>query len=424
MNILRLATRQLLARPLHTALNVLLLALGIATITLLLLFQAQLQDKLLSTARGIDLVVGAKGSPLQLILSTVYHADIPPGNISKREADKIARHPLVARAIPMSLGDSLSGHRIVGTRWDYVDLYGGKLAQGQQFSVSMEAVLGANVAAQTGLKLGQHFTSEHGLAPGGHKHDDNPYQVVGILAPTGTILDDLVVTDLQSVWDLHEGHDQTSNPAFAADNTLKDVEAEEDGKPREYTALLVQYKTPLAVLALPRQINANTSLQAASPAMESARLLTIVGFGLDAFRAFAVILIISAALSVFVALYTTLKERRFDLAVMRMLGSTRLRLFSAVLLEGLLIALVAALAGLAIGHGVTEWIGQAKLIPGFQPTGFYWVRFEWTTAEGNTLWLQVEWLLMLLALGVGALASLLPAWQAYRTEIATVLSEG
>ncbi|GAB3243149.1 ABC transporter permease [Chitinimonas naiadis] len=412
MNIIRLSLRQLAARPLHTTLNATLLALGIATITMLMLFNAQMQDKLMRTAEGIDLVVGAKGSPLQLILSTVYHADIPPGNIPKREADKLAKHPLIDSTIPLALGDNLLGYRIVGTTPAYADLYGGKLAAGKLWSVSMEAVLGANVAKKSQLKLGEEFASSHGLAAGGHLHDDNKYQVVGIFAPTGTILDDLVLTDLQSVWDLHEGQEST-NPAFQAANPLaqaKPTDAdEEDGKPRELTALLIKYKTPLAVLALPRQINANTNMQAASPAMESARLLHIVGFGLDAFRAFALILIASAGLSLFVALYTTLKERRYDLAVMRLLGSTRLRLFSAVLLEGLLLALGSAALGLLLGHGVTEWAGRSGLTPGLALTGHYWV-----AEEG---WLA------LLALAVGIIASLLPAWQAYRTDIGTVLSE-
>lgn len=416
MNIVKLSLRQLAARPLHTGLNVLLLSLGIATITLLMLFNAQMQDRLLSTAKGIDLVVGAKGSPLQLILSTVYHADIPPGNIPQKAADKLAKHPLVETAIPLSLGDNLLGHRIVGTTADYPALYGGKLAAGKLWSVSMEATLGANAARDAKLKIGDEFASSHGLTAGGHMHDDNKYQVVGIFEPTGTVLDDLVLTDLQSVWDLHEAQTTTNsvfnpglfNPADPLAKTQSDDD-EEDGKPREYTALLIKYKTPLAVLALPRMINANTNMQAASPALESARLLSIVGFGLDAFRAFAVILIVSAALSVFVALYTALKERRFDLAVMRMLGSSRTRLFSAVLLEGLLLAIASAALGLFLGHAVLEWAGRLSLTPGLALTGRWWVP-------------QEAWL-ALLAIGVGTFAALIPAIQAYRVEIATVLSE-
>ncbi|WP_374356329.1 ABC transporter permease, partial [Chitinimonas sp.] len=298
MNIVKLSLKQLAARPLTTSLNIVLLAIGLGTVAILMLFNAQLQDKLLANGKGVDLVVGAKGSPLQLILSTVYHVDIPPGNIPQKEAAKIAKLPFIAKTIPMALGDNLLGHRIVGTTPDYMALYGGKLAQGKLWKLSMEAVLGANVAAQSKLQLGQSFASSHGLTGGGALHDDNKYEVVGILAPSGTILDDLVLTDMQSVWDLHEG-ETSSNAA----NASKPAADDEDGIPRDITALLVQYSTPLAVLSIPRRINAETNMQAASPALESARLLNIVGFGLDAFRAFALIMIISAGLSVFVALY-------------------------------------------------------------------------------------------------------------------------
>lgn len=407
MNIVKLAIRQLVSRPLQTGLNILLLSLGLATIVLLMLFSDQMQDRLLNTAKGIDLVVGAKGSPLQLILSTVYHADVPPGNIPQREANKIAKHPLVAKAIPLALGDNLLGHRIVGTSVDYAAIYGGKLASGRFWSVSMEAVLGANVARQAKLKVGEEFASSHGLTSGGHAHDDNLFQVVGILQPSGTILDDLVLTDLQSVWDTHEGESST-NPLLN-NNPLVAKTDDEDGKARDITALLIQYKSPLAVLAMPRQINANTNLQAASPALESARLLQIVGFALDAFRTFAIILIASAALSVFVALYTALQARRFDLAVMRMLGSSRLRIFGSVLLEGLLLAIASAAIGLLLGHGVLEWAGQSQLTTSLPLTGHWWVAEE-------------GWLIVL-ALGVGLFAALIPALQAYRVDIADVLSE-
>lgn len=410
MNLVKLSLRQLAARPLPTGLNILILGLGIATITLLLLFSAQMEDRLLRTAKGIDLVVGAKGSPLQLILSTVYHADIPNGNIPLKAAQRLGQSPYVEKAIPLALGDNLRGFRIVGTTTagtssDYAALYGGTLAQGRLWSVSMEATLGANVARATGLKLGNEFAGNHGLAAGGQVHDDNLYQVVGIFQPTGTVLDDLVLTDLQSVWDLHE----SAAPNPPAQHAPAAASDDEDGKPREITALLLQYKTPLAVLVLPRQINANTPMQAASPAMESARLFKLVGFGLDALRVFALILIVTAALSFFVALYTALQARRFDLAVMRMLGSSRFRLFGAVLLEGLWMALAGAGLGLLLGHGVLEGLGRSGLTPGLALTGRWWVAEE--------IWLPV------LSLGVGMISALIPALRAYQIDIATVFSE-
>lgn len=406
MNLFRLSLKNLRANPLNTGLNVLLLALGIATITLLLLFAEQLQDRLTRNAKGIDLVVGAKGSPLQLILSAVYHADAPTGNIPLAEADKLRQQPLVAKAVPISLGDSYKGFRIVGTERGYLDFYNAKLAQGAPWTVSMEAVLGAEVAKVSGLKVGDSFYGSHGLVAGGHAHDDNDYVVTGILQPTGSVADKLVLTSLQSVWDTHESEKPTAmGKATGLAQSDDDPEAH-----REVTAMLIQFKNPLALMFLPRQINSQTNLQAAAPVIESARLLQIVGFGLDAFRAFAILLIVSAGLGVFVALYNTLKERRFDLAVMRLLGANRGQLFLAVLLEGLLLALLAAGLGLALGHGFAEALG-------------HWLGASQSLTLTGALFLPEELWLLALALLVGLVAALLPAIQAWRTDIAIILSD-
>ncbi|MBV1775987.1 ABC transporter permease [Burkholderiaceae bacterium DAT-1] len=393
MNLARLALRQVLSRPLHSVLNIVLLALGVATVVLILQFDAQLQDRMLRDGERIDLVVGAKGSPLQLILSSVYQADIPTGNIPKAEADQLARHPLIARAIPISMGDSAAGHRILGTTPDYIELYEGKLVSGALWQAPLEVVLGANVASHTGWQPGQTFAGSHGLGEGGEHHDDHPYRVTGILAPTGTILDDLVLTSLESVWAVHEHHDK--HPASSDPD-------------REITALLIQYTTPLAVLKLPRQINAESKLQATSPALESARLLNVVGIGLQAFRGFAVILTVSALLSMFVALYTTLEARRHDLAVMRMMGCSPSGLLMVILLEGWLLAGISTLAGLGLGHLALSGAGHLQLAPALHLTGWHW--------------LNTEWLILLTAPVTGTLAALIPAIRAYRTDIALVLA--
>lgn len=404
MNLMRLSWRNLQANPLTTALNIFLLALGIATITLLLLFSDQLQDRLVRNAKGIDLVVGAKGSPLQVILSTVYHADVPTGNVPLDAATVWRQHPLVKASAPVSLGDSFHGFRIVGTEPGLLGFYGAQLATGQLWQADHQAVLGAEVARQTGLRAGQTFAGAHGLAEGGHDHAEEPYTVTGVLAPTGTVLDKLVLTSLESVWEVHE-HEETTAMGKATG-----IGGAADPEHREITALLLQFKTPMAMFVLPRQINQQSALQAASPVLESTRLLEVVGFGLDAFRAFAGLLVLSAGLGMFVALYNTLRDRQYDLAVMRLLGASPLRVFATVWLEGLLLSLLAALLGIALGHGLTEllgwWIGSARSLT---LTGQWWVPEE-------------GWLL-LLALAIGALSALLPAIRAARTPVALLLSE-
>ncbi len=203
MNLLRLSLAYIRARALNAALNVLLLGLGVATIVVLLLFTHQLEQRLERDSKGIDLVVGAKGSPLQLILSSVYHVDIPTGNIPLADAEKLKSNPLIKDTVPLALGDSFEGFRIVGTDHDYVSLYQGQVTSGRLWEKPYEAVLGNEVASHSGLKLGEQFVGSHGLVEGGEKHEHSPYTIVGVLAPSGSVLDRLVLTSVESVWEIH-----------------------------------------------------------------------------------------------------------------------------------------------------------------------------------------------------------------------------
>jgi len=182
MNAFLLALRTIRRRPLPAVLTVLLLALGIATVIVILLFQRELEDRLGRDARGIDLVVGAKGSGLQLVLSAVFHIDIPTGNVRLSELHDIARHPMVAAVIPLSLGDAFRGFRIAGTTHDYVRHYAGRLAAGRLWERSMEAVAGSQAARDADLGPGRSFIGSHGLeGDSGLHHGEHPYRVVGVL---------------------------------------------------------------------------------------------------------------------------------------------------------------------------------------------------------------------------------------------------
>jgi putative ABC transport system permease protein len=234
-------------------------------------------------------------------------------------------------------------------------------------------------------------------------HEATPYRVVGVLAPTGTVVDRIVLTDVASLWAVHADQHEIKDISRIAE-VLPDDE-------KELTALLIQYSGPLAAAILPRYINQNSGMQAASPAGESARLFAIVGVGVDVLRGFALVLIIAAGLSVFIALYNALLERRYDLAVMRTLGASPRKLMVLMLLEGLLLAGIGAVVGIVLGHGLTEVVGMAlTAAKQVSVTGWAWVNAE--------LWL------IALALGVGVLAALLPAWRAYRTDIAGTLARG
>ncbi len=403
MNLATISFAYLKARKLNTLLNILLLALGVATIVLLLLATTQLDQRMRRDAQGIDLVISAKGSPMQVILSSIYHLDVPTGNIPYKAALEISRHRAVRKAIPLALGDAYKGARIVGTTHDYLAHYSAKFAAGRRWEKPLEVVIGAEVAARTGLKLGAKFHGSHGLGEAGEAHEEHPYVVVGILERSGSVLDRLVVCSVESVWAMHASHLDIKDISDIA-NAMKEEE-------KEYTALLIQYSSPIAAAILPRYVNNNSAMQAASPAYETARLFSIIGVGVDVLRGFALVLVFSAGLSVFIALYNALNERRYDLAIMRTLGARPATLMALLLFEGLLLALIGGVLGIALGHVLTEVLGHAlKAAQQVSVTGWVWVPAEW-------------WVLAL-ATGVGVIAALIPAWRAYRTDIAGTLARG
>ena len=198
-------------------LSLVLFALGVGLISLLLILNKQLQDQFEKNLAGINLVVGAKGSPLQLILSSMYHIDSPTGNIPIKSAKALMnpKHPLIDQAIPLSMGDSHQGYRIIGSTYDLVNLYEGKVGDGKLWAKDMEVTIGATVADKLGLKLGANFYSSHGLIIDDNLvHDDAPaFKVAGIFQPTGSVLDQLILTNTQSIWKVHDSHEHEEGAA-------------------------------------------------------------------------------------------------------------------------------------------------------------------------------------------------------------------
>lgn len=405
MNLASLAFAYARRRPLSTFLNVLLLAVGVATITLVILVSDELEQRMQREAAGIDLVVGAKGSPLSIVLAGVYHVDVPPGNIPLAAVEALARNPLVREVIPLALGDSVRGYRIVGTTDALVAHYGAVLHEGRLWAAPMEAVLGSAVAHGTGLALGGRFAGSHGLAEGGGDHGEAQYRVVGVLAPTGTVVDRLVLTGIDSVWLVHDAHGHGEAHADEGGGGEAETPA------REVTLALVKYRSPVAAASLPRAINGETVLQAAAPAYESARLFSVFGVGTGVVRGFALLLIGASALGLFVALTQALDERRRDLAIMRTLGASRARIVGVLLLESVGLTALALAIGLVAAHAVAASLGT--LIPEASPL-----------AAGAARWRADEGWVVILALGAGIMAAALPAWRAYRLDVAAILSEG
>ena len=407
MNLISLVWNYLRAKPMNTVLNILLLALGIAVITVLLLFNNQLNEKISSNAKGIDLVVGAKGSPLQLILCSIFHIDFPTGNIKLSEAEKVVRHRMVKKAIPLALGDSYNGYRIVGTNHDYPGIYNATLASGEWWKNNLEVTIGWTVAELAHLKIGDTFTSAHGLTTDGHAHEENPYRVIGVMTQSNTVVDNLILTGIESIWKMHDlGGDLISMPVHPS-SIVPSVEAGDSV--REVTSLLIQYRNPLAVIQLPRFINSNSNLQAASPAFETARLFSILGVGVDVLRGFAFVLIFISGLSIFIALYNSLKERQYDLAIMRSMGASRSKLFVAIVMEGSFLTLMGSLSGIVLGHSVL-WL--------------FVILVEQSQKAGITaaVFYMAEVYILAGSLLLGILCSFMPAIQAYRTDIHKVLA--
>jgi len=409
MSLLRLAWRHLWAQPLTAGLNLLMLSLGLAAITFVMQISEQIEAGMRRDLAGIDLVVGAKGSPMQIMLSGVFHLDVPTGNIPLSSLRLLREQPLVARAIPLSLGDSWRGHRIVGSTPEYLELYQAQVAEGRVWKQPMEAVLGAEVARRSGLGLGQRFAGSHGLGEQGDAHGDTPFTVVGVLAPSGTVLDRLVLTDLRSVWDVHEAHEAAvPHERHTEPHTRHEVHDVHEDEHREITLLLLSYRSPLAAISLPRWVNAQAGLQAAAPALETARLLRMVGSGVDVLRGFGLVLLLVAGLSVFVALLHAVRARQADLAMMRMLGAPPWRVALLVALEAVSLASLASLIALALAHGM---LAALALLLAEQQS----LRLD---ALAVAPW---ELLIPLLAWSLALLAAAWPAWRAFRLDVTELL---
>ena len=391
MNLLQLSIKNMLTRPLSTGLSVLLITLGVGMISLLVQVSHQVREQLEKNVRGIDMVVGAKGSPLQLILSAVFHIDTPTGNVPLAEVTKLRQSRLVASVIPLSYGDSHRGYRIVGTDTAYLSLYETTVAEGRHWQQPLEVTLGATVARDLALTLGDTLVGAHGLGGEGEDHESHAYRVVGILAPSNAVPDQLILTATESVWAVHE-HD-------AADTT------------REVTAMLVKFRSPMGLVQLPRFINEKTPFQAALPALESNRLFTLMGVGIDTLHALAAVIMLVSGLSVFISLYNALRERRTEMALLRSYGASRGQLLAVVLQEGLLLSL----AGYALGIIFSRlglWFTANVIAADYH-----------YTLEGSAL-LPDEWWLLAVTIGVGLLASIIPAIQAASVNISQTLAEG
>jgi putative ABC transport system permease protein len=413
MNLLYLSFKNIVFKPLSSLLSILLFGFGVSIIVLILLVSTHLKNEINTNAQGIDLVVGAKGSPLQLILANIFHVDFPTGNISLKEAVKLSKNRLIQTAIPLSLGDSYAGYRIVGTTPAYLQLYNVSLATGSWSEGEMEAVIGSRISEKLGLKIGDTFNSTHGLSEIGAGHDDHPFTVTGIMAPSGTVLDELIVVSVASVWHVHghanehEEHADSLHAPVVIPHLGLTV-TREQFENEDITSLLLKYASPMAAIRLPQMVNKDSNFQAASPAFETARLFNLIGTGVDVMNLLGLVIIIISAVSVFIALINSLKERKYELAIMRSMGASRLQVFLQVLLDGIFLTLAGIAFGFTLAHIGFHLLGL--YVESMQTDGVFFVRQEVVILIGS--------------FAVGIVSAIMPAFMAYRSDISKTLAKG
>ncbi|OYT72887.1 MAG: hypothetical protein CFK52_03545 [Chloracidobacterium sp. CP2_5A] len=478
MQTLTVIYRNLRQRWLSTCLTALSIALGVALATAITALRQQAQASFANVAASYELVVGAKGSPLQLVLNTVFHLDAPVGNIPYAYYRKLKADDRVAYAVPLALGDNYRGFRLVGTEPEYFSLVKLKdgqpvaVAQGRPFAADYEAVVGSLVAREAKLGLGQTFVARHGVEDtvAAEEHEDAPFTVVGVLRETGTPLDRVIFISLGSVDEIHHDNARAGqqsqslldqlNALGAEPETPAKPDAQDDDRGHrhgrghshkppsaappeaptappaspaqpaapareiaEVTAVIVKLRSPGYLFLMQREINKGKDAQAALPGVEVQKLFAIVGTVDRALLLVSLLVVAVAAASVLVAIYNSLAERRREIAVLRALGARRRTIFAWLLWEAAATAALGGLVGVLLGHALLATAGTTlKFLSGLPLSPWTWTRLEvgpgWLTG-----YVPFEAAVVFGTLLLGAAMGLAPAALAYRTNVARYLSE-
>ena len=373
--------------------------------------------------RGIDMVVGAKGSPLQLILSSVYHIDSPTGNISLKEAEEASKNKMVGSSIKLLYGDNHKGYRIVGADKKLVELYRGEIYEGRQWEKPYEVLVGSKVYEKLNIKLGDSLISSHGLRETGEKHSDKSFKVVGLLKTSNSVMDQLIITSPESVWNIHgsHGHDEDVDEHEHDDNEHEHHEDEDEhehehehehneDESKEITAMLIKFKNPMNIIQFPRQINENTNLQAAVPSYEISRLFKLFGFGIDTLIYLAYLIIIVSGFSLFINLFNSMNDKKYEMALIRTLGASRFQLSRMIIFESLILTISGFLIGLLFSRFGVMFVSSLM-----DESINY-------NLESIIILYEEYWLLALSVI-LGLISSLIPAVQVYKMNISKILAD-
>lgn len=437
---LKIAWRNLFSRPLQSLITILVIGLAVALAVTVSHLNEGLQRGIIRASDPFGvLVVGAKGSSQQLGMSTLLLQGAPIGNISGRIFQELRKDPRVALAVPIAMGDNVGGARIIGTDEHFFELRPSlqdapafRLAEGRYFATDFEAVLGSRAAAELRLAIGDRFRPQHGVTRGleSDTHAE-VHTVVGILQPSNTPFDKAVLTRVESVIDMHaeEGTGQTTQEDNASEallagdtasvsesGTAKSGEhagAEEVNDPgltqeSQVTAILVQPVGFIEANELWREFYVGAEAQAVFPGRELGSLFDLLNQGQQILIVVGYLAAVMAALTLFLAIYSATESRQHVLAILRGVGAGRSSLVTVVLVETVLMALLGTLFGRLLGYAAAASIA-AEL-----------TRQSAIPIEIDSLG-ALEPLLWLLPLGLGVLAGLLPAWQAYRVNVVAKL---
>lgn len=416
MILLRLAWQSLNNRRAGVLLVLLSLALSVSLILGVERLRQQVRSSFTSTVSGVDLIVGARSGPLNLLLYSIFHLGEPTANIGWNSVQTLTQHPAVDWVVPLSLGDSHQGFRVLGTSADFFRHYRYgqnqtlQLAEGRVFDGVFDAVLGATVARQLGHALNDSLTVAHGAGPVSFvTHDDKPFRVSGILAPTGTPVDRSVIISLAGLEAIHA--DWVGGAPAPGRRLSAEAVLERDLTPRSVTAALVGLKSRVAVFQVQRLVNTWRAepLQAIIPGVALQQLWQMMALSENALSLISAAVVLVALAVMLAALLTSLEARRRELAILRAIGARPWQIFALLLGESLLLSLIGATCGLLLLQGLASVAApllQARFGLGFS---------AWPPSPQ-------EWTLLAAILLAGLLAGVWPAWQAYRHTLADGLS--
>jgi putative ABC transport system permease protein len=413
MNISGIAWRNLRTHLVQTALAALVISVGVGMAIAVIVLSAGLRRGLVTAGGPFELVVGPKGSAMQLVVSSVLLQDVPIGNISHKDYEALAQDARVRDAVPIALGDNVAGLRVVGTSPRLFEIVPApnqppfyQLAKGRLFDSDFEVMPGSAAASKLGLNIGDELISSHGVLGGVNEggHKSRPYQVVGVLMPTNTPADLGLYVSMNSYLEVHgiAGVEGVPQPDIHVGD-----DSHESGK--TVTAILIRARDVSSAYQLYQQINASEDLQAALPGAVLTQFLDLLGQGQQILSLITAVALGMAVISTALALYGAVAARQRDIAVMRAIGAPRATVLGVVLTEALLLAAIGLALGVLLGYGVAAVMSNAIASQAALATPLH--------IEPSTFVIAGAMLLL------GAVAGIAPAVLAYRVEPAHVLSQ-